>query len=243
MNSMDKQLRAFHKKIDADTGLKSKRRSLIVTSLILIIISWTGATIKEFSGLVAKIEVTNTASIRYLLLISIIYLMLRYFAYARTYHDQLRSFWVSRFMKDKRVFYHSVNHDHNNEQNIKGLLGQALNVDIEEEPGALLLQYENHKFPFWGRKITYNTRSTQSTGNPYHLSIRIEEEIESVNEIILYKFNDNWTLRDYIHLLKIEYFYIFNSYTHYREYFDLIGPYVFGMLAIVSTVIAPKLIG
>lgn len=222
MNSTDENLKDFHTEIDADVGLKSKRRALIVTSIILIIISWTGATLKEITGLVAKIELTNTVAIKYLLMLSIVYLMFRYFAYARTYHQQLRSFWVKRFMQDKRVFHYYVDQHNPTDEDIHGLLGNALDVWVGDEPSVQALDYENHIFPFFGRKITYVTRVGYCIGHPDDPNSRFEES-EDINEIILYKFTDSWKLEDLIKLLSIEYGYVFKSYTHYREYFDLMG--------------------
>ncbi|ABS08222.1 hypothetical protein [Shewanella baltica] len=241
MDSTDKTLRNFHTKIDADVGLKSKRRALIVTSIVLIIISWTGATLKEITGLVAKIELTNTVAIKYLLIISIAYLMFRYFAYARTYHQQLRSFWVKRFMQDKRVFRYYVDQNNPHDEDIDGLLGKALDVWVGDEPSVRSLGYENHGFPFFGRKITYITREGYSSGHPDDPDTRYEE-VDFVNEIILNKFTDKWKIEDLIKLLSIEYGYVFKSYTHYREYFDLMGPYFFGILALLSPIVAPQLI-
>jgi hypothetical protein len=236
MNTMDEDLILFHDKIDKDAGLKSKRRSLILTSLMLIIICWTGATIKEFSGLVAKIEVANAESVRYLLLISIAYLMMRYFAYAKTYHSQLRAFWVSRFMKDKRVFYHYINQRDMEDQNIEGLLGRAANIWVGEEPSISGMRYENHKtlwLPFFGRKITYLTKSNNCDGHPEDPRSNVVE-VEDINEIILTKFTKTWKLSDYFKLIVIEYSYVLKSYTHHREYFDLMGPYIFGLIATLS---------
>lgn len=241
MNSTDASLRDFHTKIDADVGLKSKRRALIVTSIVLIIISWTGATLKEITGLVAKIELTNTVAIKYLLMLSIVYLMFRYFAYARTYHQQLRSFWVKRFMQDKRVFRYYVDQNNPYDEDIDGLLGKALDVWVGDEPSVQALDYENHRFPFFGRKITYVTRGKYCIGDPNDPDSRIEVT-EDINEIILNKFTDRWKFKDLIKLLSIEYGYVFKSYTHYREYFDLMGPYFFGILALLSPIVAPQLI-
>ena len=237
---MDNKLIDFHKQIDQDNGLKSKRRSLIITSLVLIVICWTGSTIKEYTGLIAKIEISNAASVRYLLILSIIYLMFRYFAYARTYHSQLRSLWLTRFMKDKEVFNYIPPRE-GNEDNIDGLLGKALNVWVYEEPSVRDLQYKNHRtilYPFFGRKITYLTKSQYLSGDPDDPKSSVYEQ-EDTNEIYLYKFTEQWKPKDYIKLLLIEFRYVLKSYTHHREYFDLMGPYFFGIFAIISYFIAP----
>ncbi|EJL6725127.1 hypothetical protein NMS00_002429 [Vibrio alginolyticus] len=231
----NKILTEFHEKIDKDVGLQSKRRSLIVASSILIAIYWTGATIKEFNGLIAKIEVKNTAAVHYLLVATIIYLMFRYFAYARQYHEQLRQFWVDRFLGDKKVFHYHIDERNTDDENIEGLIGKAIDVWVGDEPSLASPSYHTHSF--FRRKIGYVTERTAHSGHPDDPDSR--EIVEVLETISLADFRDEWKLKDYLKLLSIEFYYRINSYTHYREYFDLMGPYIFGILAITPYLIFP----
>ncbi|MBS9851660.1 MULTISPECIES: hypothetical protein [Vibrio harveyi group] len=231
----DKLLTEFHEKIDKDVGLQSKRRSLIVTSSILIAIYWTGATIKDFTGLVATIEIKNSVAVHYLLVATIIYLMLRYFTYARQYHEQLRRFWISRFFGDKRVFHYYINDKNTDDEDIDGLIGKAIDVWVGEEPSLRNPSYHTHFF--FRREIGYVTETTGCYGDPNDDDSY--ENYETLETISLTNFRDEWKLNDYLKLLSIEFYYRINSYTHYREYFDLIGPYIFGILAITPYLIFP----
>ena len=90
----------IRKAIDADEGLRSKRKMLVVISLLLIGMSVTGATITEVNTLIFKVTFKNQAGLSYLLVVAVFFLSLRYYSYAKPYQDQLLGFWSSKMLKN-----------------------------------------------------------------------------------------------------------------------------------------------
>jgi hypothetical protein len=91
--------------IDADEGLKSKRKLLTIASLTLLALSFSGAKIEEANSFIFKIKFAHQNGLAILLVISIIFLMVRYYNYAKKYHDRLYSIWSTRLIN--RVFFYS----------------------------------------------------------------------------------------------------------------------------------------
>jgi len=90
--------------IDKDEGLQSKRKLLTVASLTLLALSFSGATLDEANTFIFKIKFANQNGLGILLVLSIIFLMIKYYNYAKPYHDKLYSIWSGRLV-NKPFFY------------------------------------------------------------------------------------------------------------------------------------------
>jgi hypothetical protein len=86
--------------IDGDEGLKSKRKLLTITSLILLAIVFSGARIEEANTFLFRITFENSERLTGLLFLSVLMLMLRYRNYAHRYKKQLYQLWVSRMLSN-----------------------------------------------------------------------------------------------------------------------------------------------
>ena len=86
--------------IDGDEGLKSKRKLLTITSLILLAIVLSGARIEEANTFIFRISFENSERLTGLLFLSVLVLLLRYRNYAYRYKKQLYQLWVSRMLSN-----------------------------------------------------------------------------------------------------------------------------------------------
>jgi len=172
---MEKELITFRDEIDRDKGLQSKRAAIITTSSILVVMYWTGAQLKEFTGLIATIEITNAESFKYLLVLATIYQLIRYYGYAHKYHKKLRAFWIRKFLEDPEVF----KFDYDNEE-VEGLIGRAVNIYVPDCPGIVSPEYENSrslKMPIWGRKIVYEEKASSQIGEDEYENYTYDEVV------------------------------------------------------------------
>lgn len=222
---MDEALKSFRDEIDNDRGLQSKRSAIITSSSILVVIYWTDAQIKDFTGLIATIEMRDAHNFKCLLMIAIIYQLIRYYGYANKYHKKLRAFWVEKFLNDPKVFKFD-----NDGEKIIGLIGRAVSIYVPDSPGIVSCEYESYRkllVPFWGRNISYMEKDIIQIDHDNYEEY-IYKEIVPLNV-----WNENWNWKDYVELINIEYRYRWGYYLSSREYLDLMGPYVFGIIAIV----------
>ncbi|MFA0264625.1 hypothetical protein [Vibrio cyclitrophicus] len=214
---------SFSERFDNDEKLSSKAKPLTIASAILVALEVTGATMKEANTFLFKIEFTNQAGIGYLLLCSILYLSIRYFNYAQPYHQQLFLLWSERMLGDRKVFGYDPT-----EEVVTGLLGCSIQVWGGDEPGIQASRYHNDGF--LKRSISYPAAFRGNNG---------EDDIEEPYEeyIDLLSFDDTWTRRKYLKLLSIEFKYRIDSFIHHREHLDLLGPYLFALLASLSFIV------
>lgn len=61
---------------------------------------------------------------------------MRYYAYAHSYHQELYELWSNRMLKNRNVFYYDKD-----AKIVRGLLGYAVTVWGEEEPGIEASKY------------------------------------------------------------------------------------------------------
>ena len=62
--------------IDQDEGLKSKRKLLTVTSLILLVLTFSGAKVEEANTFILKLKFDNQSGIAILLILAIFFLLI-----------------------------------------------------------------------------------------------------------------------------------------------------------------------
>ena len=210
-----KELDEFRREIDNDGGLASKRRFLILASLVLLALNVSGAQIQEANTFLFKLTFENHEGLIYLLAASIIYLMFRYYAYAHVYHVRLFDFWSQRMMSDYQLFRNEYE-----EYEIGGLLGKKVRGNTQAEPEITSCKYYVG-LPFV-RKLYYYTEEN------HYESGHCESVIHFYD---LNKFDKYWKFPDYLKLLSFEFRYQMGSFFKYREALDLLAPY---MIALIS---------
>jgi hypothetical protein len=96
-------------KIETDTGLAKSRKYLMFVSLILLALTFSGAKIAEANTFLFKLTFTNSEGIIDLLLLSIAFLVIRYYSNAAKYQKAIYDDWTSRLLKEE-YFYSICEH-------------------------------------------------------------------------------------------------------------------------------------
>ncbi len=198
--------------IDLDEGLKSKRKQLTITSLVLLALSFSGAKVQEANTFILKLKFENQNGIGILLVLTIFFLLIRYFNYARPYHDKLFRAWTNRMLKNP--YFYSY-HPHAEEE--FGLIIDKApdEIDFERirhEGGSFASNYKC-LLPF-RRKLSYSWSPN-------------EHDDYSISSVGV-----GW--ENYVTVIAFEIKYQFESYFTHRENLDILSPYLLGTLAIAS---------
>ncbi|PXA66152.1 hypothetical protein [Vibrio sp. 11986-1-5] len=214
------QENSFIAKFDSDDKLISKGKMLAAISMILIALEVTGATIKEANTFLFKIDFANQNGVTFLLLGAIIYLAVRYLNYAQPYHHQLFLIWSRRMMLDRELFHFNPHDDC-----ISGFLSDAIGVYGGDEPGIREARYV--KSGLFRRSIVYPTKHQGEDGEVEFYDVHIN----------LCSFNEKWTSKMYLKLLAIEFKYRVLAFVKHREHLDLLGPYIFAIVSVISVLV------
>lgn len=203
--------------IDDDKGLQSKRRLLTIVSLILLALSFSGATITEANTFVFKLNFTNQNGLGILLVLSIIFLMIRYYNYAKPYHDKLYHLWTERLLHHSDFYSHNP-HEY---EEVGGLVGDSR----REEIGHRLREEDFHWSYSYKCKWFFRRYIVHEWGSYQH-----EDDDNSDLANIYSEFG----LRAYLKALRLEAIEQFRSFFTHRENLDILAPYMLGCLAIAS---------
>lgn len=216
--------KSFTERFDSDDKLIAKGKVLTTVSLVLLALEASGATMKEANTFIFKIEFAHQDNIAYLLLAAVVYLTVRYRNYAKPYHNELFLLWSDRMMKNKDVFHYS-----HREEEVKGLLGDAFNVWGGDQPG---IQHSTYVVSgFLRRGINYPAVWRGESGDGEWLEEYYDEYFS------LLSFNKNWNAFKYLRLLFTEFRYRISAFINDREHLDVLSPYMFAGLAILSVLI------
>ncbi len=215
---MSESIIEIRNEIEHDEGLKSKRRNLALLSSILIALNFSGAVIKEANTFLFKIEFTNQQGINELFFIATIYLMVRYYSYARKYHQSLSDIWCEHMLSNRKVFRYQKE-----DSGVYGLVGDCLNISALDEPGVESPKYKISGF--FQRELVYSSRYLGEYGEEEYY-----DDFVSCN-----KFHEKWTPVKLLSLFMFEAKYQFSALINSREQLDLLGPYLLGWIALGLT--------
>lgn len=202
-------------RIDTDEGLKSKRKMLTITSLILLALSVSGAKIEEANSFIFNIKFESQSGIGVLLVFSVLFLMVRYFNYAKPYHVELFRLWSDRMMHHP-YFLSRCHHSYE----ASGLIAEKFPNEsrFDEVPFAGDdLEETGHEwsykcFPPFVRKLSFTWRDRED----YY-----DEDVSIGRE-------------NYLKVLGLEAKYQFASFFTHRENLDILAPYMLALVAISS---------
>ncbi len=203
------------KLIDKDVGLHSKRKMLTVTSLILLAIQFSGAKVVEANTLILKLSFAHQKGITVLLMLAIIFLLIRYYNYAKPYHSMLYKLWTERLL-DEEFYYSRCPHSDDEYGIVYDLRPSYINRRELEHGEHSSWGYEYECRLFFRRYITFNW---------YH-----DHEGETERVGIRKKLG----FRKLFKSLLLEYKHRFMRFIIFRENLDIIAPYFLGVLAILS---------
>jgi hypothetical protein len=202
--------------IDADEGLKSKRKLLTIASVTLLALSFSGAKIEEANSFIFKIKFLHQNGLAILLVLSIIFLMIRYYNYAKKYHYRLYSIWSSRLIS--RTFFYSRSYHSDDDA---GIVAESRCSELD----AQLLQ-ENIRWAYEYKCGWPFTRFIDhSWGNNEHPD---EDRLDQVN--IMHRFG----VKVYLKSIGFEAIEQTKSFFTHRENLDILAPYFIGCAAIAS---------
>ena len=208
--------------IDKDEGLRSKRNMLTVVSLILLALEFSGASVLEANTFILNIEFERHEGLAVLLVISVIFLLLRYYNYARPYHDKLYKLWTDRLFDENE--YHSCEMF---DDYPRGLIGELM-------PFKSQLEDIEHDERLWWSK-EYKCGWFFRRFIVYYWNDEFQEYKESVS---LFK---NVKATQYLKLLWLELKHRIQRYFVYRENLDIAAPYILSVCAVSSYFFNEKL--
>ncbi|MDA5563300.1 hypothetical protein PJK54_06440 [Cobetia sp. MMG027] len=211
---------AFRSKMDDDKGFLYHRRLLLIFSTILLALSIGGASILEANTFIFKIKFTNPDGLNYIIVGTVVYFILRYYAYAEEYRKHLVKLTFSRMMNDYRVF----SYDSRNES-IRGLLGKKIELWVGDEPGVLDAIYIVSGV--FRRSILYESNAVDEEEGEYLVNVCI----------CLNEYSGDWRRKDFIKLLSYELKYTLASIFKHREYLDVMFPFLLSIISVVSFVV------
>jgi hypothetical protein len=204
--------------IDNDDGLKSKRKMLMIVSSITLALTFSDAKIEEVNTFILKLSFGNNGGITLLLVCSIVFLLIRYYTYARPYHVKIYKLWSHRMLHEPFFF----NYEDRNDE-FSGLVVDKTpkNVNFYEQinshEGRIDWNYEC-SFLF-KRKISYLIGNEH---DDYEIAVPV-----------------GW--KNHPKTLLLELKHRFESYFIYRENLDIYAPYFLGLTAIFSYFFVDKL--
>ncbi|WP_421910452.1 hypothetical protein [Marinobacter sp.] len=204
-------------RIDNDSGLKKKGWQLTIISLLFTTIMLTGATVEDANTFIFKVVITNQSGLPAILMLSIIFLTVRYYSYARPYHQEIQKLWTDRLLR--HPFYFSCNpHTDDLSGVVYKLQPNGFGLG---DPG---FGYQNNDSHDWSYSHSlFLSRHLKYKWNRDELPVDHEERVS------LFK---NLSFREYLLVLKLEAKYQFESFFIDRECLDILTPYlitIFGL--------------
>lgn len=208
----DKEVeKSIAEEIDADEGLKSKRKLLTISSLVLLALSFSSARVEEANTFLLKLTFENQDGLGILLVLGVFFLLIRYFNYASKYHQKLFKAWSDRMLSDD---YFQTGDANNNE--FEGLVFDLMPTEVKISAN----QFRGESWDiFYGSKSIFIKQ--------FRYWWRSEEGIYHQMSV-----NVGWP--HYSKVILLETKYRFLSFITYREHLDIFAPYLLGGLAILS---------
>lgn len=203
-------------RIDKDEGLRSKRRMLTITSLIFLAIQFSGAQISEINAYIFKLKFSSQNGIQVFLLAAIIFLLIRYYSYARSYHSELKKLWFTSMLASEGYFSCC---------DYSGECGGILYKKADSYLNLDALGYDEHS-SYEGHE--YVCKILLRRYFRVHWIDGGHENSKDFN--VLSEFG----LGQYFLILANEIRYQFKSFLIDRENMDIVSPYLFGILALLS---------
>jgi len=205
----------LQKEIDNDEELNGKKRILTITSIILLAIQFTGATIVEANTFILKLNFTHQNGLALLLFFSIMFLLIRYYSYARKYHKSLYELWTFDLMSNPKIESYD---EHGND--LYGWLHE--NYPPNFDP----MQYRQDEH------CSYKTKYKSTWLLVKYFQFDITDEYHSYSSYInIFK---KLGLKIYLIILFMEIKYRTLGYFKNRENLDILAPYMLGFAAIIS---------
>lgn len=200
----------FHIQIDNDDSFNKSKKLLITLSSLILLITFSGAVVKEANTFIFKIEFMHSSGLLVLLGLANTYAFIRYINFSGPYFVHLRDFWVNRFLNDPKIKIFDSNSDQ-----YGGVLAPILNDWFEEHYSSYQCQeiesptysYKSSLFPFLGRYVEFHSVSSR-----YDFDVYESEKISKLG------------LLAYLNILRYEFIYRIRAFIFHREPMDIYPP-------------------
>ncbi len=210
-------------KMKKDSEFQSKRKQLVVVSILLMAMSLSDAQLKEANTFIFKIDFSNSAAFGWLVFVGVIVLMIRYYSFAFKYHSYLYDVWANTLMEDRRVFVYYGNED-TNDYEPHGLLSKLKGHSCSSS-------IDGHSFERYKVVPKYIIKGILKRGITYDYDSGYDISIEDIS---LNEFYECWTRKDLYELLKLEFEHQKNAVLQQPEYLDISLPYLIASLSLIS---------
>ncbi|MCX9105558.1 hypothetical protein [Aeromonas veronii] len=209
-------------KMKKDSEFQSKRKQLIVVSILLMAISLSDAQLKEANTFIFKIDFSNTAAFGWMMFFGVIVLIIRYYSFAFKYHSYLYDVWANAMMKDRRVLVYYFD-DNSCDYIPHGLLSKLKDHSCSSN-------IDGHSFEKYKVEPKYKVNGILKRGITYDYDSGYDITTEEVN---LNEFHACWTKRDLYELLKVEFEHQKDAIFRRPEYLDISLPYFIATLSLI----------
>lgn len=210
-------------KMKNDSDFQSKRKQLIIVSILLMAMSLSDASLKEANTFIFKIDFSNSAAFGWLVFVGVIVLIIRYYSFAFKYHSYLYDVWANAMMQDRRVFVYYIDEDNSY------FIAHGLFSKLKEN--LCSMDIDAHVFERDKIKPKYKINGILKRGITYDYHNGLQVKTDSVN---LNEFNECWTRKDLYELLKLEFEHQKNAVLQQPEYLDISLPYLIASLSLIS---------
>ncbi|MEI4979548.1 hypothetical protein U1499_13825 [Aeromonas caviae] len=213
-------------KMKNDSDFQSKRKQLIIVSILLMAMSLSNAQLKEANTFIFKIDFSNSAAFGWMVFFGVIVLVVRYYSLAFKYHSFLYTMWADKMISDWRLL--SYFHEEGEKGNYKptGLLSKLNDPDYVK-----FIEYNS--FDESSNKLAYKVKFILKRS----ISFRVDyDSYFKTVQISLNNYDENWTRKDLLQLLKIEFEYRRNALFRQPEHLDILLPYMIAFISLISFV-------
>jgi len=209
-------------KIEADTGLAKSRKYLMFVSLILLALTFSGAKVAEANTFLFKLTFTNSEGIIDLLLLSIAFLVIRYYSNAAKYHKAIYVDWTTRLLKHE-YFYSYCEHS-------DGESGYL--VEIAPEYAGYNDEGFRYESDHQSRKVTFHANWFINAQLQYDLF----NEHGHMQDKKIYLFKLSMLFNSLKSLWLVLKFWV-EAQIRYRESLDIYAPYMIFFITTVSVLL------
>lgn len=215
MSAVDRAM-SLVEEIDSDKGLVSKKRMLVITSLILSAIEILGIQITEVDAYFVKFKLIQGENISLFLVVCTVCLMVRYYSYANPYHEKLRNQLNKRILGEDFFFWRC---EHSDE--MTGLVNEAAPEGFDSPE----IGYHNNGY----RDFSYVSKF------PLRREINYIWSIDGYNEnsmtVSIFR---NLGVAKYVKAIRLDLKHRVIGFFRHRENFYIWGPYFIGCVALAS---------
>lgn len=220
VENVEKVEPSFRERIAADEGFNNKRKLLMIVSMLVIVISFTGASLKEANTFIFKIEFENSGGLNLFLFLSILLLLVRYYSFANEYQDELSLLWKNELLNDNRL----INMENVDDIYYTGYIGERFDFLI---PDVQPYDFRYEVISLMKRRFVYSISDT----NP-----ETGETFVSDNYVYFSLFRkgvESKYLSFDFFIFKIEIKHRLYAYLNNRECLEVMAPYLMGGFALL----------